>query len=38
MPDVTITPGEGGPYIVSGPAVLSVPDGRVIEHADPVSI
>jgi len=38
MPDVTITPSEDGPYIVSGPAVLTAPDGRVIEHPDPMSI
>jgi CDGSH-type Zn-finger protein len=38
MSNVTITPSDDGPYIVSGPAVLTAPDGRVIEHPDPVSI
>jgi CDGSH-type Zn-finger protein len=38
MSDVTITPSEDGPYIVSGPAVLTAPDGRASEHPDPVSI
>ena len=38
MPDVTITPSEDGPYIVSGPVVLTAPDGRVIEHPDPMSM
>ena len=28
MPDVNITPSENGPYIVSGPVVLTAPDGR----------
>jgi hypothetical protein len=32
MPDVTITPTEDGPYMVSGPVVLTAPDGHVIEH------
>ena len=36
MPDVNITPTEDGPYMVSGPVVLTAPDGRVIEHADPI--
>ena len=31
MPDVTITPSENGPYIVSGPVTLVAPDGHVIE-------
>jgi CDGSH-type Zn-finger protein len=34
MPDVTITPSEDGPYMVSGPVVLTAQDGRVIEHPD----
>ena len=38
MADVTIIPSEDGPYIVSGPAVLTDPDGRVIEHPDPMSM
>ena len=36
MADVTITPSEDGPYIVSGPVALTAPDGRVIEHPDPM--
>ena len=32
MPDVNITPSEDGPYIVSGPVVLTAPDGRVLEQ------
>ena len=38
MPDVTITPSEDGPYIVSGPVNLTTPDGHVIEHPDPMSM
>ena len=38
MPDVTITPSEDGPYIVSRPVTLIAPDGHVIEHADPMSM
>ena len=38
MPDVTITPSEDGPYIVSGPVRLVAPDGHEIEHPDPMSI
>lgn len=38
MPDVTITPSEDGPYIVSGPVTLAAPDGHVIEHPDPMSM
>src|SRR3954454_19065950 len=38
MPDVTITPSENGPYIVSGPVTLVAPDGHQIEHPDPMSI
>ena len=38
MPDVNITPSENGPYIVSGPVVLTAPDGHVIEHPDPMAI
>ena len=34
MADVTITPSEDGPYIVSGPVALAAPDGHVIEHPD----
>ena len=38
MPDATITPSENGPYIVSGPVTLTAPDGRVIEHPDPMAM
>jgi CDGSH-type Zn-finger protein len=38
MPDVTITPSEDGPYIVSGPVTLAAPDGHAIEHRDPMSM
>lgn len=38
MPDVTITPSGGGPYIVSGPVRLVAPDGHEIEHPDPIAI
>ena len=38
MPDITITPSENGPYIVSGPVTLTAPDGHVIEHPDPMAI
>jgi len=39
MPDViTITPSENGPYIVSGDVHLTAPDGREIEHPDPVAL
>ena len=38
MPDVTITPSEDGPYIVSGPVRLVAPDGHEIEHPDPMAI
>ncbi len=36
MPDVTITPTENGPYMVSGPAPAVAPDGHEIEHPDPM--
>jgi CDGSH iron-sulfur domain-containing protein 3 len=36
MADVTITPSENGPYIVSGPVRLQDVDGREIEHPDPM--
>lgn len=38
MPDVTITPSENGPYIVSGQVSLTDIDGREIEHRDPIAI
>jgi hypothetical protein len=37
MPDVTITPSEDGPYLVSGPVLLTDVDGREIPHLDPMS-
>ena len=38
MPDVTITPSENGPYLVSGPVTLVAPDGHEIEHPDPMAM
>ena len=38
MPDITITPSEDGPYIVSGPVTLVAPDGHEIEHPDAMAI
>jgi CDGSH-type Zn-finger protein len=38
LPDVNVTPSEDGPYIVSGSVVLTTPDGRVIDHPDPMLI
>jgi CDGSH iron-sulfur domain-containing protein 3 len=38
MPDVTITPSEDGPYLVSGPVLLTDVDGREIPHADQMSL
>jgi CDGSH-type Zn-finger protein len=38
MPDVTVTPSEDGPYIVSGDVRLVAPDGHEIEHPDPMAI
>lgn len=38
MPDVTITPSEDGPYLVSGPVLLTDVDGREIPHLDPMSL
>ena len=35
MPDVTITPTEDGPYLVSGPVAPRRPDGHEIDHLDP---
>jgi len=32
MDEVTITPSENGPYLVSGPVHLKAPDGREIPH------
>ena len=38
MPDVTITPSEDGPYLVSGPVLLTDVDGREILHPDQMSL
>jgi CDGSH-type Zn-finger protein len=38
MADVTITPSENGPYIVTGPVRLQDVDGREIEHPDPMAM
>jgi CDGSH-type Zn-finger protein len=38
MADVTITPSENGPYLVSGPVLLTDVDGREIPHPDPMAI
>jgi CDGSH-type Zn-finger protein len=38
MPDVTITPSEDGPYLVSGPVLLTDADGREIPHPDLMSL
>jgi CDGSH-type Zn-finger protein len=38
MAEVTITPSENGPYIVTGPVTLTAPDGRVIDHPDPMAM
>jgi CDGSH-type Zn-finger protein len=36
--DVTITPSENGPYLVSGPMHLTDIDGREIDHPDQVAL
>ena len=38
MADVTITPSEDGPYLVSGPVRLTAPDGREIAHPDQTAL
>ena len=38
MADVTITPSEDGPYLVSGPVNLTDVDGREIPHGDPMAL
>ena len=38
MADVTITPSENGPYLVSGPVHLTAPDGREIPHGDQMAL
>ena len=38
MADVTITPTENGPYLVTGPVRLQDVDGREIEHPDPMAM
>jgi CDGSH-type Zn-finger protein len=38
MADVTITPSQHGPYLVSGPVTLSDVDGREITHPDQMAL
>ena len=38
MADVTIVPTENGPYLVTGSVKLMTPEGRVIDHDDPMAI
>jgi CDGSH-type Zn-finger protein len=38
MPDVTITPTQNGPYLVTGTVIIEAPDGRVINHPSPVAL
>jgi len=38
MADVTITPSENGPYLVSGPVNLTDVDGREITHDDQMAL
>ena len=38
MAEVTITPSENGPYLISGPVTLTAPDGRVIEPPDSMAL
>jgi CDGSH-type Zn-finger protein len=38
MPEVTITPSENGPYVVSGPVRLTDVGGREINHPDPMAM
>ncbi len=38
MADVTITPSEDGPYLVSGPVKLTDIDGREIPHPDQMAL
>jgi CDGSH-type Zn-finger protein len=38
MAEVNITPSENGPYLISGPVTLTAPDGREIEHPDPMAL
>jgi CDGSH-type Zn-finger protein len=38
MAEVTVTPTENGPYFISGSVTLTAPDGRVIEHPDPMAL
>jgi CDGSH-type Zn-finger protein len=38
MPDVTITPSEDGPYLISGPVLLTDVDGREIPHPDQMAL
>ena len=38
MTDVTITPSEDGPYLVSGSVLLTAPDGREIDHPEQMAL
>ena len=38
MADVTITPSEDGPYVVSGPVKLTDVDGRQIPHDEQMAL
>ena len=38
MADVTITPSENGPYLVSGPVKLTDIDGREIPYPDQMAL
>jgi len=38
MPDVTITPSEDGPYLISGSVLLTDVDGREIPHPDQMAL
>jgi CDGSH-type Zn-finger protein len=38
MADVTITPSEDGPYLVSGPVKLTDVDGREIPHDEQMAL
>ena len=38
MPEVTITPSENGPYLISGPLTLVAPGGEEIAHLDPMKL
>jgi CDGSH-type Zn-finger protein len=38
MADVTITPSDNGPYLVSGPVKLTDVDGREIPHDEQIPL